>query len=108
MGMVEDLVMRLENGVATKEDIQQLRDVGWLTPSLEKLHRVDIYRCSQYKSVFRDVDGNPLSDFEPPAWMQILLMHEPKLRITVISDGAYLIQTDREESTYGRTGFEKL
>lgn len=101
MGMVEDLVMRLENGVATKEEIQQLRDVGWLTPSLEKLYRVDIYRCSQHKSVFRDIEGKPLPDFDPPAWMQLLFMHAPKLKITVISECAYLIQIDREENIHG-------
>lgn len=96
MGMVEDLVMRLEVGVATKEEIQQLRDVGWLTPGLEKLHRVDIHKCLQHRSVFRDLDGNLLPDYEPSTWMKLLLMHVPStdLKITIISDGAYLIQFD--------------
>ena len=94
MWMVEDLVTRLEHGIATEEEIQQLRDVGWLTPGLERLHRVDILRCKQYKSIFRDIDGKPLPDFEPPAWMRLLLMHAPKLKITIISEYAYLIQLD--------------
>lgn len=38
-------VSRLMLGVASKEDIQQLKDIGWLTPNLEKLYRVEINKC---------------------------------------------------------------
>jgi len=39
------IVTRLLLGIASKEDVQSLRDIKWLTPDLEKLYRVEIQKC---------------------------------------------------------------
>lgn len=42
MDSPEMQISRLLLGKASKEDIQQLKETGWLTPSLEKLYSVEI------------------------------------------------------------------
>jgi hypothetical protein len=47
MNTPEMMVLRLIEGVASKEDIQCLKDTGWLTPSLERLYRVELNKCKE-------------------------------------------------------------
>jgi hypothetical protein len=90
----EDLVIKLEQGVATAEEIQQLRDIGCLTPMLEKLHRVDINKCLRQKIIYQDVNLNPFPEDQIPAALKNMLSHGPitEIKVIVISDGAFLIQ----------------